>query len=362
MTWLPETLRARLALWYGVTLSVVLVAFAFVVYLVAVVEPDDPSDPKDIAEADLAAQRMLVALAVALPAALVVAVGGGWLLSRRELSTLERIVDVTEGLSVSELEARVAVDARSSSEIARLVQSLNQMLDRMHTSVDGLRRFTADASHELRTPIALDMGNLEVALRRPRNADELARVIGGALEELTRLTALVEALLTLARSDAGELPVRVVAVDVRAVIDGVVESYAPVAADRELSLAVEPDVDARGPMMAQADALWLSRALANLVDNACKLAPRGTAITIVVVRDEGRVRIEVGDRGPGVSAEDRPRLFQRFFRSESVRGTTPGFGLGLSLARDIVRALGGDLVLLDDGAPGARFSITLRAA
>jgi signal transduction histidine kinase len=345
---LPRTLRGRLALWYGAALTVVLLVFSVVVYDVAVVEPDteEDQDPKAEAEQALAQKRMLIALAICLPTALVVAVGGGTLLSRRELLPLEQIIAVSERLGAQSLALRLTDDSRRCTEVRRLVESLNRMLERIEQSVTGLRRFTADASHELRTPLALVMGNLELALRRRDDPVVLAGALECALEELGRMTSLIEALLTFARSDAGELPMTISPTELCPVIDSVVESYRAVAVEQGVSLTAECEAG----IVVRADALWLSRALANLVDNACKFSPRSGAVAIVVRGAGRRVEIDVVDQGPGITPSDRAQLFQRFFRSEAVRGSIQGSGLGLSLAREIARAFGGDLELVDTAA------------
>ncbi len=358
---LPRTLRGRLALWYGAVLTLVLVAFSAVVYVVAVVEPDalEGADAEEQAEAHVAGQHLAASLAAALPAALLVAVGGGWALSRRELAPLERIIDVAASLDARDLERRIALEPGVSGEVGALVQALNAMLERLEKSVEGLRRFTADASHELRTPLSILSGNLELALRRPREPAELAATIGGALEDVGKLSALVESLLTLARADGGQLALERRPVDVVAVVAGVADAYAAVAAVRDLRIALTPPPP--GGAMARADETWLSRAVANLVDNACKYAPEGSVVVVGVACDAGAVRVDVSDDGPGLAADERARVFERFYRGSDTRGATAGFGLGLPLARDIARGLGGDLVV----APreeGCTFSLTVAAA
>jgi two-component system, OmpR family, sensor kinase len=222
-----------------------------------------------------------------------------------------------------------------------LTAALNAMLERIETSIGGLRRFTADASHELRTPIAALMGNLEVALRKPRDAADLRATMEGALEELGRLTRLVESLLTLARSDAGELPLQNVETDVADVVQKAIEPYQEVALERGVSLVAE----CNGGVRVAADPLWLGRALANLVDNACKFTPSGGHVSIKLSSSAESVRICVEDDGPGLAAGEDARAFERFYRGALVRGTTDGFGLGLPLTREIVRAMGGALAL-----------------
>jgi signal transduction histidine kinase len=206
------------------------------------------------------------------------------------------------------------------------------------------------------------MGNLEVALRRSRSAEELRGTVESALEEMGRLSHLLDSLLTLARSDAGELHLSRTLVDAAEIARRAVDPYDVIAAERGIALEMHLVPVAR----VVADPLWLGRAVQNLVDNACKFTPSGGRVSVAVTGDaeatEGLVRISVADTGPGLCQEERERAFERFYRGAAVRGASEGFGLGLPLARDIVRALGGELRLgSPDGAGGACFVIELPA-
>jgi len=354
----PRTLRGRLTLFYAAVLATVLVAFGATTYVVAM---EDEAKEAVHGEAPSAvSHRLLLALGIGLPAALVVAIAGGLFISRRALAPIEGVVRVLGNLDADNLEQRIPSHAGAGAEVETLVGALNSMLARIERSVGGLRRFTADAAHELRTPVTSLMGNLEVTLRRPREPAELRVAMESALEELGRLGRLVESLLVLARSDAGELPLRPVEVDVAQVVEGVLEPYQEIAVTRGIRLLSECSASAR----ADADPLWLGRALANLVDNACKFTPQGGQVAVRVGSSDGRICIQVEDSGPGLLPEERARAFERFYRGDAARGGTDGFGLGLSLARDIAQAMGGALMLTsrDGGGTVARLELPAHAA
>jgi len=355
---LARTLRGRLALFYAALLIIVLGAFAATVWLI--IQAQEATEPPEVARLegpDYTVQRMLLALVAALPVGAAVAAGGAVVISRRGLRPLDDVVDVTARIRAEELKERIPERAGAVDEVTRLVHAVNAMLERLERSVDGMRRFTADASHELRSPLAVLMGELELALRRPRTPDELRATIETTLEELGRLQRLVESLLTLARSDASSLPTAPSDVDLVEVTRRAVEPYEALLAARNVSVGFE----APAPVPARADPLWAGRVIANLVDNACKFTPAGGAVTVAVRADGERARVEVRDNGPGVPEPDRERIFERFYRGEAARASTDGFGLGLALGREIARALGGDLqALASDG--GARFVLTLPAS
>jgi heavy metal sensor kinase len=353
----PETLRGRLAAWYAAVLAVTLLAFAASVYFL--VEDDEGEAPAAQISVngeppEHVGRRLLIALAVALPGALAIAIAGGLWITRRSLRPLDEVARVAEELGAERLDQRVELPEDAAAELKQLAHAFNGMLARLDRSVAGMRRFTTDASHELRTPLAALRGELEVTLRRPRSADELRRGLETALEEVGRLSELVEGLLTMARADAGELALKRASADVCEIVRRVVAPYEAVAADRGLALEVSAD----GPLAALVDDTWLGRAVANLVDNACKYTPAGGKVRVEARRADGRVRIEVADNGPGLLPEDEDRLFERFYRGRGARAFE-GFGLGLALARDIVRGLGGTLTAHPTSGGGATFRIEL---
>ncbi len=352
----PKTMRGRLAWFYAVALLLVLGAFSATIYIIEQAEEaDEPAQVKALEPPEHPERRFLAALAAALPVALLVALAGGAWVARRGLAPLDDVVATATRIGTDNLDQRIAERPGAALEVAQLVGTLNKMLERLESSVAGMKRFTADASHELRTPLAALLGDLEITLRRPRTPDELRGTIENTLEELGRLSRLVDSLLTLARSDAGGLPVSPEPVDLMALARRAVEPYEAVLAARQVRLVWSQT----SAVPALADPLWTSRAIANLVDNACKFTADGGDITLTVHADSAHARFEIQDSGPGVAAADRERIFERFFRGEAARAGAAGAGLGLPLAREIARAQGGDL-RLEPGDRGARFVLLVR--
>jgi signal transduction histidine kinase len=350
------TLGTRLSLWYAAVLSVVLIAFAAAIYLV--IEHDEANEPPAVAALeppDQTAQHVLVTLVIALPIAIATAIGGGMLITRRSLRGLVAVTRAARELDGSSLHRRLEEQAGSAAEVAQLTRALNAMLARVEASVAGARRFTGDASHELRTPIAALMGEIEVTLRKPREAVALRAALESALEDLAEVSRLLEALLTLARSDAGQLQLTPEAIDLGELVARVLEPYELLASERRINLALQRE----GVTPVSADPLWLGRALSNVIDNALKFTPPDGRVAVSVAQRDDRAMVTVRDSGPGIAAADQERIFERFFRSPSNPLGVQGSGLGLALAREIARASGGELVLQRDGAAGAVFELSL---
>jgi signal transduction histidine kinase len=345
-----RTLRARLSWFYGVTLALILAAFSIVVYVV--VEAGD-EDPPEVAEAEHTGRHLLYTLLAALPVAIAVGVGGTVIVTRRAVAPLEEMIATTERLTADALSLRVAAPAGMVDEVARLVAAVNGMLERLERSVEAMRRFTADASHELRTPMAALMGNLELTLRHPRSPDELRQALESALEDLGGWSRLVDALLTLARSDSGGLSMRPERLDLGELVRRTLEPFEPLFSERQLQLScISP-----GVVTVELDPLWLGRVLANLIDNACKFTPPGGRVEVRVDGGGagGRARVVVEDTAPLLDGGERERVFERFYRADAERGKSDGFGLGLALARQMARAMGADVRCEPGALGGNRF-------
>jgi two-component system OmpR family sensor kinase len=345
-----------LSLWYAAVLSVVLIAFAATIYLV--IERDEANEPPAVAALeppDQTAQHVLTTLVIVLPIAVAIAIGGGVLITRRALRGLVAVTRAASELDGSSLHRRLDEPAGAAAEVAQLTSALNAMLARVEASVAGARRFTEDASHELRTPIAALMGEIEVTLRKPRDAEALRAALEAALEGLADVSRLLDALLTLARSDAGQLQLAPEAVDLGELVARVLEPYEVLALERR----VELELRRAGAARVLADPLWLGRAVANVIDNALKFTPPGGRVGVSVEERADQAVVVVRDSGPGIAVENQERIFERFFRSAGNPPGVQGSGLGLALARDIARASHGDLVLQRDGTSGAVFQLSV---
>ncbi|SFR73015.1 Signal transduction histidine kinase [Mitsuaria sp. PDC51] len=252
-------------------------------------------------------------------------------------------------------------------EIGRLIDTLNDMLARLEHAFEAQRRFTADASHELRSPLSRLRTELEITLRRPRGADEYVQALRSGLEDVARLTALVEELLTLARLDAGQDTAPVAPVAIGPILEAVVRRARPAAQARGMTLSLAGADDSGADALEASAAARVPRELlmlvaTNLVENAVKYGAAGGSVLVSVVARPDGTELVVEDDGPGLPAEERERVFERFYRGAAARAADiEGTGLGLALCDLIVRAAGGRIEVGVSRWGGARFSVHLPA-
>jgi signal transduction histidine kinase len=257
-------------------------------------------------------------------------------------------------ISSAEADQRLPVPP-THDEIARLGATLNAMLERLGEALEHERAFVADASHELRTPLAILKAELELALQQGRSPEELRAALGSAAEETDRLTQLAEDLLTIAQTDRGELPVRLVRIDTAEILDGVASRFARRAAEggRRLRRHAEPGLSVSG------DRLRLEQALGNLLDNALRYGEG--PVELVALAHNGSVELHVRDRGRGFPEEFRGRAFERFSRA-AVSQSQDGSGLGLAIVEAIARAHRGEARVENRDDGGADVWLTLPLA
>lgn len=288
-------------------------------------------------------------LAVAVPAVAALLAVMTWWLVGRTLRPVEAMRAEVADISGSDLRRRVA-EPRTDDEIARLARTLNRMLDRLEDAADRQARFVADASHELRSPLARIRSEIEVDLAHPDRAD-LAATHRSVLEETDGLARLVDDLLALARGDALRTAHRGGDVD----LDDIVLRQARRV--RQVD-GLRADTSMVSAAQVRGDADQLERAVANLVENATRHA--SGAVTFTLTERDGHAELAIGDDGPGIPPDQRDRVFERFARLDDARHrATGGTGLGLAIARDIARRHGGDIHVDPDHHPGARLVLRL---
>lgn len=283
-----------------------------------------------------------------------VAYGMGWRLAGIALRPTREITAQAEALEAGTLSERITANA-DVIEFTRLVTVLNAMLNRLDRAFQAQRRFTADASHELRGPLNVLRGDLDVTLRRDRTPTEYRATLERCREEVIRLSRLAADLLVLARSDAGLPLERRTEIDVHDLTNHVAERYRSLAAERNVGLCVT-GVSA----VVLGDPALLERVVANLIDNAVKYSPPDGGIRLEVQRNGGNVLLTIRDDGPGIPLEQVPLLFTRFFRGDPGRPRAEGSGLGLAIARAGAEAHGGTLEFLGN-SDGTTFRLTLPA-
>jgi heavy metal sensor kinase len=301
-------------------------------------------------------RRVLVLLLLAGPVALAATALAGYWLARKALRPVERMTSNAREIGIDRLDERVAVP-RAADELGRLAITLNAMLDRLERGVREKHRLIADASHELRTPLAVMRAELDVSLRDADLAPEAREVLESAREEVDRMSRTVDNLLTLAQVDEGRLELLTTRASLREVIEAAVRPLRPLAEARGVELVVEAT-----EVEAQADPQRLHQALTNLLENALKFTPSGGTVRVHDWRTGDEVGITVTDDGPGIPADARAHLFDRFYRVDGARNrAVGGSGLGLAICREIALAHGGNVWVESEEGGGSAFSLALPA-
>jgi heavy metal sensor kinase len=302
-----------------------------------------------------ALHRLLIVLAVMLPVALAVSLGAGWLLAGWALRPVGSITQAAQRIAEGDLSQRLAVRP-TADEIGTLVATFNEMIARLDASFQQVRRFSADASHELRTPLTVMKGETELALRRPRSAEDYQLVLESNLEEIDRLTRIVDELLFLSRADLGE--VRMASLPVR--LDELLQEVQKQASVLGQERNVQVTLGALTPATVLGDELRLRELLLNLVDNAVKYSKPGGKVELNLTTGGGQARVSVSDQGIGISPEDQARIFDRFYRTGEARAhAKQGTGLGLSICKWIAEAHKGRIEVQSQPNQGSRFAVIL---
>jgi len=367
--WSRAPIRVRLTALYSAALTSLLIVYAAATYLAVRHEFYESLDSETEAAADGATptgearigeqlDEILVVLVLGLPLVVGLAAVSGYVLARRTLTPIDHLAADARRITADRLHQRLSVP-NEHDEIGRLAAVINDAFARLEASFDQLRRFTADASHELRTPLAVVRGIGELGLAETRTPVEYKEAIGSMLEEVDHLTRLVDTLLQLARGDAGTVRLSPERVDLADLARGVVTSLGVLAEERRQRFRVDASVAV--PVLA--DRLVLRDAIANVVDNALKYGPAESAIDVTVQRDGAQAMLTIADEGPGIPAEHRARIFDRFYRVDEGRSREMGgTGLGLAIAKWAVEANGGTIALVSSAHRGATFRIALPVA
>jgi len=307
-------------------------------YLVEVGTPEEP--------VTILLRRLAALLAIGLPIVVLVAVGGGYALVTRALRPVEQIADKAEGITQHNLAERLPVSA-TGDELEHLSESLNRMITRLEDAFQNSKRFVADASHELRTPLTILRGELENLAQDGRFSPDLRDRLGSMLEEVERLSKIVERLFALSRLDAGEAQEEWVRFDLKALTAAVADQMSLLAEDKDLTVTLETGA----AVVVEGDRARLKQVVVNLLDNAIKYTLARGSIRLAVRAAGGQAVLEVTDTGIGIGAAALPHVFERFFRADDSRSRQPdGAGLGLAIVRYICNAHGGSVEA--ESAPG----------
>jgi len=311
------------------------------------------AEPLDGVEADLAAIRR--ALFLALPLILAVAGAGGYWFAARSLKPLDSMAAQARLISGSNLDSRLQI-GDAAAELTTLAASFNELLARIDQSFEGMRRFVADASHELRTPVAIIRGEADVALSNDRSAAEYRESLAIILDESRRLSVLVDDLLNLARADAGRVKLQQQPFYWNDLLTECCRAMQSLAAARRIELVcgTAPDIPFQG------DEELLRRMTLNLLDNAIRYTPPGGRVAAELETRADGVLLRVSDNGAGIPPEAAPHVFERFFRADKARSRGHGgFGLGLAIVKWIAESHRGAVELASQPGAGSVFTVTL---
>jgi len=294
-------------------------------------------------------------LMMMVPGVLAAACLGGWWISRRALAPVDEITKVARSITVQNLSKRLAVP-NTGDELQRMSQTWNEVLARLEAAVDRTRRFTADASHELRTPVALIRSTAELALRRERDPEDYRKALRQIEAEAERMTALTNDLLSLAAADANSVEMPLAPLDLNCLASEVVQEQWACAEAK--GVRIQADMLAK-PGTVLANYAGMRRALRILIDNALKFTEPGGSVLVSTIGGPAGVTLSVWDSGPGIPAEALPHVFERFYQADSSHGENAGAGLGLSIAQMIAKAHGSVIKVESTLGTGSCFSITL---
>jgi heavy metal sensor kinase len=285
---------------------------------------------------------------------------GCWLLAERTIAPIIEVTEAAQGITADNLSRRLPVGSYRD-ELAQMVACLNQMLDRLEKSFRRIRQFSGDASHELRTPLTILRGETEVALRWAKTPEEFRDMLRSNMEEIDRMERIIESLLTLAKSEVGELTLEMKQLSLSDLIQELYLQSRILCETKnievQLLLEVDEEVRIRG------DELRLRQMFLNLISNAIKYTPENGHLEIVLAQENDFARVDIIDSGIGIAPEHLPHIFDRFYRVDKARNRMDGgTGLGLSIVKWIAEAHGGSIKVTSDADSGSAFSVRLPIA
>jgi signal transduction histidine kinase len=310
----------------------------------------------DLKEIEQLGWEIARSLVIVIPIVLLLIAAGSWWLGSIALTPVENIRRAAERITAERLDERIPSEG-PTDEIGRLIDVLNATFERLQGSFEQAARFSADASHQLKTPIAILRAGIEEILAQPGLSDEHREGMADLLQQTRRLTSVAENLLLLSRADTGRLALRATEFDLGKLLEGSLEDARILGAGSNLQ--IEANVSEVLPM--NGDREMVSLTVQNLVENAVKYNRPGGRVLVSAEKHDHVVQIRVGNNGSGIPPERAPHVFERFYRARGDE-QTPGHGLGLSIARELARAHGGDLTLARSQPDWTEFCLRLTAS
>lgn len=309
------------------------------------------------ADNDFSAARIITILAIViLPAIVVVAAVVGWFIARHAFKPVRQITDTVDAINDgTDLTARIGLH-RGRDEIHRLAATFDHMFDRLERSFDSEKRFASDASHELRTPVAIIIAECEYARENAETVEDYRESLDVVERQGRRMSTIINQLLNITRLDQGTQPINRERADFSELADVVTDETAR-ASGKALNVIKDIDVGVE----AEIDVGLMSRLAQNLVENACKYTPEGGTVRVSLKRDGTRLVFTVSDTGVGISKRDLPHIWERFWQADSSRGVDRGSGLGLAMVKQIADAHGGTLSVKSEPGKGSEFTYSMES-
>lgn len=311
----------------------------------------------DLQEVDHTLENLRLFFLIYSPLVLFILCLGGWFLAGRALSPMTRMARVARQINADNLSLRLPVE-HPGDEIAQLAESANTMLARLEESFRKVKQFSGDASHELRTPLAILRGETEVTLRWARDAEDYRRALESNLEEISRMGRIIDDLLTLAKSDAGELPLEVKSISLSDLLQELYMAGNTLGEGK--GIRVNLHLDVAEEIRIQGDELRLRQMFLNLISNAIKYTPEEGRVDIALTMQGEEAVVSVSDTGIGIPAEHVPHIFDRFYRIDKARNRADGgTGLGLAITKGIIEAHAGRIAVSSVSGQGSTFTVHL---
>jgi two-component system OmpR family sensor kinase len=307
----------------------------------------------------------------AIPLTLLFSAVVGWLFSSRAYNPVKQLIQTSESITAQNLSSRLPVNP-SGDEIAQLAETLNKMIERLENSFKVMRQFTSDASHELKTPLTILRGEIEVTLQKLRTQQEYESVLRDSLEEVTRLQSIVEGLLTLSKLEAEGIILQKDRVNLNEIVTDAVSRMSAVAANKQIKIVLnlspppssppkQDDTASISEISVNGDQAKLTNVIINLLDNAIKYSVSGSEVVCTIAANSHNALVAIRDSGPGIPESELDKIFQRFYRVDSsrTRGDSFSLGLGLSIAKAVVESHGGKITVRSKVGQGSEFTISL---
>ena len=308
-----------------------------------------------LSDIELTMNKLFVIQMIAFPFILLISIVGGLLLSKLSLRAIDEITKRADDISATNLSLRIP-EVNSKDEVGHLTRTLNQMIERLENSFNQIKKFTSDVSHELRTPLTILQGELEIALRNKKTPEEYEMVLVSALEEVARLTNVVETLLDLSRAESGQVKMNMTVGDLSKLVAGIVEDAEILAEAKGVSLKSNIDDNVRLPF----DGARMHQAILNVIDNAIKYTPKGGSIYIELAKKAKTAEIIIRDTGIGIEKGELKHIFDRMYRVDKARSKNiSGIGLGLSIVKWIIDGHKGKIEVDSIVNKGTTFKIIL---